>query len=637
VHKNGGILSLTPSIAVGPADDAGNYILKGFYVDKKNKWVDWAQSHYIDPDQTAGGLSVGTHKVVFVIAHSSTGREFYSSEYKFTVVTGSLTAPQGLSAKVLDDNRVQLSWNPVKNAASYNVHRTNAADGTKKTFSKVKATTYIDLTVQPDTTYWYAVTAVSSEGQEGDWPQSITVSIPKSNIESVLAMEALKISNYTVGDAITLKGQVANYDSYAFYVEKPPFWTKQLWGVTSCATKSLHEYSFTWDTKDWAAGTYHVGIAAYNGDELTYSTTIDITLENGFQMQSVMDHPGFARYYLTGTAPGYTGVEFWYRSPDGKDHKMSEEISVNNDFLTVSWPDQHLSPGKYQVFMVGTKNGVKRKTNRLPVTLDKDNSYMINSFNQKPTYIDEGSNGVYNVFVSLKVGGNEIAAYYAQTSGSSFSGFRDYRGTWNDSEIDTSQSTWVNIESFLEASGYKLETLSNGRTLASKLGVPVSPLVYDLRVSESALLDQLLESLYRNYTITINDYDTKYLNCGQFQNQTRKRTISINYPLIGGDTNFDFKYNEGTLNIELDADMQLLNQFFGDIDAICRKAVGDIKQVTSIMCDDPSEWGAFRALCFAISGKDYTVISGPGGDYNAYFGNMSWEQWAKLIQTLRLP
>ena len=63
-----------------------------------------------------------------------------------------------------------LNWRPVAGAAYYNVHRTNATNGQKQKFVVPKGTAFKDLTAESGNSYWHAVVAVSSDGEEGLWP-----------------------------------------------------------------------------------------------------------------------------------------------------------------------------------------------------------------------------------------------------------------------------------------------------------------------------------------------------------------------------------------------------------------------------------------------------------------------------------
>ena len=68
--------------------------------------------------------------------------------------------PTGLSATVISDNQIDLNWNEVINATSYNVYRDSVSIG------NVTVNGYSDTSVIPGINYTYTVTAIDSGGRE---------------------------------------------------------------------------------------------------------------------------------------------------------------------------------------------------------------------------------------------------------------------------------------------------------------------------------------------------------------------------------------------------------------------------------------------------------------------------------------
>lgn len=86
------------------------------------------------------------------------------------------TTPTGLSAKTVNANQIDLSWNPSTDKggtgiAGYNVYR----DGSKLNKALVTTTTYGDSTLQPGKTYSYKVQAVDGAGNPSGYSASISV------------------------------------------------------------------------------------------------------------------------------------------------------------------------------------------------------------------------------------------------------------------------------------------------------------------------------------------------------------------------------------------------------------------------------------------------------------------------------
>lgn len=67
---------------------------------------------------------------------------------------------------VADDSQVTLSWEAVSGATGYNVKRSTTAGGPYTTIvSNVSGTSYVDTGVVNGTTYYYVVTAITTEGE----------------------------------------------------------------------------------------------------------------------------------------------------------------------------------------------------------------------------------------------------------------------------------------------------------------------------------------------------------------------------------------------------------------------------------------------------------------------------------------
>ncbi|HEX9024334.1 MAG TPA: fibronectin type III domain-containing protein [Geobacteraceae bacterium] len=87
------------------------------------------------------------------------------------IVAGCGTGPEApTNLTVTSTNPITLSWTAPSGATSYNVYRGTTTGGLSfKTLlaSNVTVTTYTDTAALPATTYYYQVTAVSSDGMSG--------------------------------------------------------------------------------------------------------------------------------------------------------------------------------------------------------------------------------------------------------------------------------------------------------------------------------------------------------------------------------------------------------------------------------------------------------------------------------------
>lgn len=75
------------------------------------------------------------------------------------ISSAGIPTPSGLTAAILDTNRIRLSWFPEARATEYIVYR--GEDPTEMVqFSRLKDTTFSDSLVQKDRTFYYAISAV---------------------------------------------------------------------------------------------------------------------------------------------------------------------------------------------------------------------------------------------------------------------------------------------------------------------------------------------------------------------------------------------------------------------------------------------------------------------------------------------
>ncbi|MHB8771461.1 MAG: fibronectin type III domain-containing protein [Syntrophales bacterium] len=107
-----------------------------------------------------------------VAALDSTGSESAKSA-QVCVVTGTAAppTPTGLAATLLAGPQIQLNWNASTGAASYRVYRNG---GTIPLLTPT-ATTVLDSTVVPSTTYCYTVSAVNNSGDESAQSPSVCI------------------------------------------------------------------------------------------------------------------------------------------------------------------------------------------------------------------------------------------------------------------------------------------------------------------------------------------------------------------------------------------------------------------------------------------------------------------------------
>lgn len=103
------------------------------------------------------------------------------------------TTPSGLTAQP-SNNQVDLFWNTVSDATSYQIKRSTSANGPFTGIATVNSTMYSDKTVTNGTTYYYTISAINSVGQS---PESSSVSAIPNNDTVIDGQLSLQ---YRVGD-----------------------------------------------------------------------------------------------------------------------------------------------------------------------------------------------------------------------------------------------------------------------------------------------------------------------------------------------------------------------------------------------------------------------------------------------------
>jgi len=62
---------------------------------------------------------------------------------------------------------ITLTWDPVSDAAKYNIYRANTQNGTPGKIGEINSTSYTDNQVSLGGSFWYTIAAVNSDGREG--------------------------------------------------------------------------------------------------------------------------------------------------------------------------------------------------------------------------------------------------------------------------------------------------------------------------------------------------------------------------------------------------------------------------------------------------------------------------------------
>ncbi len=95
-----------------------------------------------------------------------------------------ISSPTNLSA-VAKESSIQLSWDTVTNAESYNIKRSTTPGGPYDTIATGSAITFNDSDVDPGTTYYYVVSAMVS-GTESQDSNEASATLPETPIINIL-------------------------------------------------------------------------------------------------------------------------------------------------------------------------------------------------------------------------------------------------------------------------------------------------------------------------------------------------------------------------------------------------------------------------------------------------------------------
>jgi polygalacturonase len=98
-------------------------------------------------------------------------------------------APANLTASATN-LQINLAWNPVAGATSYNLKRGTVSGSYPTMFSDLTAPHYVDAAVTNAVTYYYVVTAVGAGGESTNSPETSAVPLPSNQPVNILAQVA---------------------------------------------------------------------------------------------------------------------------------------------------------------------------------------------------------------------------------------------------------------------------------------------------------------------------------------------------------------------------------------------------------------------------------------------------------------
>lgn len=138
----------------------------------------WEITEIITSDISSTWYYWGTENVAKALVKSAGNGSYYrrvsvNDEYSCDALndndnpsggTSKPSTPTGLTASA-SSSSVELSWNRVSGATSYNVYRATSASGTYSYKTSTSSTSYTDYSVNEGSTYYYKVSAENSAGE----------------------------------------------------------------------------------------------------------------------------------------------------------------------------------------------------------------------------------------------------------------------------------------------------------------------------------------------------------------------------------------------------------------------------------------------------------------------------------------
>ncbi|MCG1024851.1 cell wall-binding repeat-containing protein [Dehalobacter sp.] len=183
------------------------------------------------PNYSDTYLSSGKTYYYKIQAENPSGLSAYSDIIQATTKSDNSTLgmPENVIATCVSTSEIDLTWDTVSNADSYNIYRTTADSGIYKIIASVRDSRYIDKSILSGVTYYYKVQAVNSsytsaysnvvystvflEDNVLSAPANV-VAIPLSSAEINIAWNPVSNStNYIVYRSTSYDGTYANIAS----------------------------------------------------------------------------------------------------------------------------------------------------------------------------------------------------------------------------------------------------------------------------------------------------------------------------------------------------------------------------------------------------------------------------------------
>lgn len=272
--------------------------------------------------------------------------------------------PGNVSAALLSSTRIRVSWNASTsgNPALYRVYRSQSDKNHYVILKEVGANQLfiIDSTVMPQTTYWYKITAINTNGES---PASTEVSVTTSNRSSISSLSvASNAAAYSKLVPIAFSLNVLNQDTIDLNCYFTPSTDLQRRTAVSLSGNIRRLTQNTVDTLYWDCS------LDFPGNETDVIFTIVPVSQQG-----IGDSLSSGKFFVDGIAPRFSGVA----------QSVSSGTTVGAVQLRWKKAIDAIQPVSYLIYAADSSNGF---TYASPISTTFDTAAVVKNLKQNKRY-----------------------------------------------------------------------------------------------------------------------------------------------------------------------------------------------------------------------------------------------------------
>ena len=193
--------------SIGDKLDISGLVITGTYSDGSTK----VESITAANIKGFNSSKAATNQVLTITVGAKT------TTYKVQIVAAPIPPVTGVSLKAISSGEIDLNWDMVNGAKSYNIYQSTSENGKyTKVGSAKKTTSFKNTKLKPSTSYWYKVTAVTTAGESefSNIKTATTLPLTPSGVKAkavsstavTLTWKAIVGSTFNVFRSTTQKG-----------------------------------------------------------------------------------------------------------------------------------------------------------------------------------------------------------------------------------------------------------------------------------------------------------------------------------------------------------------------------------------------------------------------------------------------